>query len=262
MGFLNDPFNRVNGAQFTTGLFNLIVDQQPQVFTGITKMIVGGEALSEAHAARYMARFPEATLFNGYGPTENTVDTTHADLTDWEPGSAASIGRPIGNTTVFVVDKHLAQVPVGIPGQLVTGGDGLARGYYNKAGLTADRFIPNPFASEATGGERLYQTGDLVRYHFDGKLEFLGRIDDQVKLRGFRVELGEIANALMELEAVHKAIAIIHTDAQGERRIAAYATSDEPLEVQDLLTAIKDRLPHYMLPASLTVMEEFPLRTG
>lgn len=202
----------------TAGLFHLMVDECLEDLSSIRQLLAGGDVLSVPHVKRVLATLKECTLINGYGPTENTTFTCCYPMTSAEQVRASvSIGRPVANTSVYVLDRHLQPVPVGVPGELYTGGDGLAKGYHNWPELTAEKFILNPF-----GEGRLYRTGDLVRYLPDGNIEFLGRIDDQVKVRGFRIELGEIEAVLERHPAVQKAVVLALADKEGDRRLTAY----------------------------------------
>src|SRR6185295_501371 len=181
-------------------------------------------------------------------------------ITDAEDvGSTVSIGRPIANTQVYVLDDHLQPVPAGVFGELHTGGDGLARGYFNRPELTAEGFIPNPF-SNSPGG-RLYRTGDIVRILPGGTLEFQGRNDSQVKIRGFRIELGEIESLLERHPAISKAVVIVREDPPGDKSLAVYAVieKDVSLNAEDLRAFLRDRLPDYMTPRDLVILDEFPL---
>ncbi|RNB59090.1 amino acid adenylation domain-containing protein [Brevibacillus gelatini] len=217
-------------------------------------LIVGGEAPSRELVARYA---PGRRFFNCYGPTEATVCST---MMLCQPGMEnPPIGRPIANATMYVLDANLQPVPVGVPGELYIGGKGLARGYWNRPELTAERFIAHPFGAE---GERLYRTGDLVRYRQDGNLEFLGRIDHQVKIRGYRIELGEIENALRQHPAVQEALVIAREEKAGDKRLAAYlvaATNEEKPAVEELAFFLKETLPDYMIPAGFVWLDAIPL---
>ncbi|MEG4344556.1 amino acid adenylation domain-containing protein [Microcoleus sp. A003_D6] len=182
-------------------------------------IIVGGEAVSPDLVAKWA---PGRRFFNAYGPTESTVCATIAECTD--STKSPPIGRPIANTQVYILDGQKQLVPIGVPGELYIGGDGLARGYLNRPELTSDRFIPNPFSNEP--GSRLYKTGDLARYLPDGNIEFLGRIDHQVKIRGFRIELGEIEAVLGQHPDVQESLVINREDASGNQRLVAYILSN------------------------------------
>ena len=176
----------------TASLYNAVVDQAPAALLGVRQLLIGGEALSVAHVRRGLAALKGTTLINGYGPTENTTFTCCYRIPrEVEAGTlSVPIGGPISNTRVYVLDAGGEPVPVGVPGELYVGGDGLARGYAAAPALTAEKFVPDGVSGAA--GARLYRTGDLVRWRADGVLEFLGRRDRQVKLRGHRIELWEI----------------------------------------------------------------------
>jgi amino acid adenylation domain-containing protein/non-ribosomal peptide synthase protein (TIGR01720 family) len=217
-------------------------------------VLAGGEAISPV-LWRQVNAYPHVRLFNVYGPTECGAVTT---VFDGRAGSAIPyIGRPISNSQVYVLDAELEPVPIGIAGELYVAGTGLARGYLNRPGMTAERFIANPFGPP---GERFYRTGDRVRWRADGELEFLGRNDQQVKLRGFRIELGEIEAKLMEHPGVSQAIAIVREDDPGDRRLVAYYTSsDTGLGTEALRSYLAHSLPDYMVPAAYVRLEALPL---
>jgi len=244
----------------TAQLFNLMVDEHSEAFTAVRRVLAGGEALSAAHARKFLAAFPQARLINGYGPTESTTFACCCDLREQRfVGDSAPIGRPIANTGAFLVDQAMNPVPIGAAGELWLGGDGLARCYLNRPALTADRFRPDPFAK--TAGQRLYRTGDLVRGLANGLLDFVGRLDRQVKLRGFRVELGEIEHALRDDHRVKDAVCVVAGSDAG-RFVAAYVQPAGPAG-EDLDEALRQtlakRLPEYMIPARFLFLERFPL---
>ncbi|MCG8669361.1 MAG: amino acid adenylation domain-containing protein [Pseudomonadales bacterium] len=199
-------------------------------------------------------------FYNAYGPTEATVWST---ITKLEPNSKITIGSAIPNTETFILDKYLQLVPVGVPGELYIGGDGLALGYLNRPDLTSERFILNPFVQE--GNKRLYKTGDLVRFLSDGTIEFLGRIDHQVKIRGYRIELGEINENLLKHPAVHDSLVVARTDIAGASKeaplLVAYVVrnASESLTVDQLRDHLKDELPDYMVPSAYSILDAFPL---
>ncbi|MBC1312640.1 amino acid adenylation domain-containing protein, partial [Trichormus variabilis PNB] len=221
--------------------------------------IIGGEALSEKIASFWKKRAPETKLINEYGPTETVVGCCIYEVEKLGyPGSNIPIGRPIANTQLYILDSHLQPVPIGVPGELYIGGDGVARGYLNRPELTQQKFIPNPF--EKSQGSRLYKTGDLARYLSDGNIEYLGRIDDQVKIRGFRIELGEIAAVLNTHPQVKQAVMIVTEDIHGNKRLVAYVvTSDESLSTNQLRQFLKQQLPEYMIPSGFVTLESIPL---
>ncbi|MFB4280085.1 amino acid adenylation domain-containing protein [Nonomuraea sp. MTCD27] len=208
--------------------------------------LVGGEALSEPLAAELRSR--TGRLFNVYGPTETTIWSTAWEVPD-EVGRV-SIGSPIGNTQVYVLDERLEPVPAGAPGELLIGGLGLAHGYHHRPALTADRFIPDPYGPP---GARLYRTGDIVRLHDDGTLHYLGRTDNQIKLRGHRIELGEIESTLETHPAVRQAVAAVHQD-----RLIAYVAGDAP-EPAALRAHLAASLPPYMIPQVFVPLDALPL---
>jgi amino acid adenylation domain-containing protein len=225
-------------------------------------VIIGGEkALPERLAAWRQRASGEVRLLNTYGPTETTIVATTCDIanTRLEANREVPIGRPLQNTLAYVLDSALRPVPVGVPGELYLGGEGVARGYLNRPELTAEKFVANPFADKRA--PRLYRTGDVVRYQPDATIEFLGRIDNQVKIRGFRVETGEIEQALRTHEQVSDAIVLVHEDEDGDKRLVAYVVSltsayPNTTELRDHLVA---RLPAYMLPTAFVMLENFPL---
>ncbi|MFC1715834.1 amino acid adenylation domain-containing protein [Candidatus Poribacteria bacterium] len=243
----------------TASLFNTLIDEAPEVLSDVKQLLTGGEALSVYHVRRALSLLPSTQIINGYGPTESTTFTCCYQIPNQlsESISSIPIGRPIGNTKVYLVDSHLQPVPVGVPGELHIGGLGLARGYLNRLELTAERFIPNPFSDEP--GERLYKTGDLARYLPDGNIEFLGRIDYQVKIRGFRIELGEIESVLSEHPAVREVVVLAREDEPGDKRLVAYIVPDQATNVRELGSFLKDKLPNYMIPSAFTMLDALPI---
>ena len=218
------------------------------------RIFCGGEALPRELADRLLGCGRE--LWNVYGPTETTVWSTVERV---QPGQTAiTIGRPIDNTEVYIVDKHLQLVPAGIPGELLIGGLGVAKGYLDRPELTAEKFIADTLGQRANG--RLYRTGDLARWRRDGRLEAIGRIDHQVKLRGFRIELGEIESVLAAHDAVAQAVVICREDRPGDKRLVAYLiAADGEIDIAALRTAARERLPEYMMPSAFMTMDRLPL---
>ncbi|MFS7880373.1 condensation domain-containing protein, partial [Streptomyces asiaticus] len=229
----------------------------PAVLSGV-QVLVGGEALPADLAVALAERAESVT--NMYGPTETTIWSTAWSVTP-EAARAPRIGRPIANTRVYVLDGGLRPVPVGVPGELYIAGEGVVRGYHGRSGLTAERFVADPF--DRAGGGRMYRTGDLVRWTATGELEYLSRVDDQVKLRGFRIELGEIETVLAGHDHVAQAAVLVREDRPGDKRLVAYvvpATADAGvMSVADLREHVGSQLPGYMVPSAFVTLEAFPL---
>ena len=262
----------------TSSLFNQIIDTSPEILRGLRQVLTGGEALSPRHIRKALDLLPGTLIVNGYGPTEATTFATLFQVPgDFDEASrAVPIGRPIAGTQVYVMSNgggstsggstEKTQVrgsqtprlaPIGVPGELYIGGDGVALGYLNSSESTAERFAADPFAK--LPGGRLYRTGDLVRWRPDGNLDFLGRIDDQVKIRGFRIEPGEIEAVLEQHPSVKTAFVRIWERAPGDKQLAAYYEADGPSEPADLHELLGSRLPRYMLPVALIRMSKLPL---
>ncbi|MCP4686556.1 MAG: amino acid adenylation domain-containing protein, partial [Desulfobacterales bacterium] len=223
-------------------------------------LIVAGEACPPGLAAAWALN---RRFYNAYGPTEASVCATIASCGD--DGTKPSIGRPIANTRIHILDAHLQQAPIGVPGEICIGGAGLARGYLNRPGLTAERFIPDPFSHEP--GARLYKTGDLGRWLPDGAIDYLGRADHQVKLRGHRIELGEIEACIGRHPAVREAVVALREEGDRARLIAWYTTkesaspggADEQARMAELRGRLRDELPDYMIPSAFARLEAIPL---
>ena len=224
-------------------------------------IIFGGETLEPLSLKPWFEKHGDQhpQLINMYGITETTVHVTYHRVlhSEVEERAGSLIGVPIPDLQVYVLDNNLEPVPLGLTGEMYVGGDGLARGYLNQPGLTAERFVPHPFST--TAGARLYKSGDLARYLDSGELEYLGRGDQQVKIRGFRIELGEVETVLSAHTAVREAVAVSHAGADGERRLVAYVTLKQPSSVEQLRAFIKERLPEHMVPAVFVILEELPL---
>ena len=250
---------RVTTLWLTAGLFNQMVEERLESLRPVRQLLAGGDVLSVPHVQKALKALDQCQLINGYGPTEGTTfSCCHPISRETALVDSVPIGRPIANTTVYILDASRQPVPVGVPGELYIGGRGLARGYVNRPDLTAEKFVPNPFSGH--DGARLYRTGDLARYRSDGTIQFLGRSDDQVKVHGFRVEPGEIEAALTRHRDMRSAIVMAPRDPSGERYLVAYfvarSPAPSPAELQDFL---RERLPAYMIPFVLVPVDAFPL---
>jgi amino acid adenylation domain-containing protein len=251
---LDDLMRRsgVTVMQATPATWRLLVESKWDGRDGL-KILCGGEALPADLAARLLERCGE--LWNLYGPTETTIWSSVSKVT--RAADSSSIGKPIANTQIYVLDALMSPVPAGVAGELYIGGDGLAHGYLNRPSLTAERFVPDPFGGD---GGRLYRTGDLVRYLADGRIEFLGRIDHQVKVRGFRIELGEVEAAIRTHAAVRDCVVVVRESEGGDRRLVAYVVAEgDGASAAELRAHLKERLPDYMSPAAWVTLEELPL---
>jgi amino acid adenylation domain-containing protein len=282
--------HRITTLWLTAGLFHLMVDERLEDLKPLRQLLAGGDVLSLPHVRKVLANLDNCQLINGYGPTENTTFTCCYSFNKNDLDTV-SIGRPISNTQVYILDSQQQPVPIGVPGELYIGGDGLARGYLNRPDLTEEKFIPNPFKltspptlspiRRGDKGERfnpkLYKTGDLARYLPNGNIEFLGRIDNQVKIRGFRLELGEIETFLNQHPDVKEAVVIVREDIPNDKRLVAYIVpssiqnpkpprterSEEQRKIQNPIRSfLAQKLPEYMIPSAFVVLDEFPLNSN
>ncbi|WP_419183617.1 non-ribosomal peptide synthase/polyketide synthase [Scytonema hofmannii] len=260
----------------TTALFNQIAQVAPSAFNSLRYLLFGGEAVDPKWVQEVLKHGRPQRLLHVYGPTENTTFTSWYLVQDVpKDATTIPIGRPIANTLLYILDKSLQPVPIGVPGELHIGGEGLARGYLNRPELTQEKFIPNPFRKSRGVGaqgcrvlkedqscsERLYKTGDLARYLPDGNIEYLGRIDNQVKIRGFRIELGEIEAVLSQHEHVQVCCAIARVDTPGDKRLVAYIVPhpQQIPTVSVLRSFLTKKLPEYMVPSAIVILESLPL---
>ncbi len=245
----------------TASLFNMIISEAPHSLRYIKQLLTGGEALSVKHVRKALELLPDTQLINGYGPTEcTTFSCCYSIPRSIEPlATSIPIGKPIANSTAYILDESMSPVPVGAEGDLYLGGDGVALEYLHRPDLTMERFIPDPF--DKRPGQKLYKTGDKARFLEGGNIDFIGRIDDQVKIHGFRIELGEIVAALELHQAIESAAVAVRVSADGDKRIIGYICGrgnavPDITQVQDFL---KQRLPEYMLPSALMVLPALPL---
>ncbi|HWK52830.1 MAG TPA: non-ribosomal peptide synthase/polyketide synthase, partial [Hyphomicrobiales bacterium] len=253
--------HRVTVLHFVPSLLQQFIAESGVSACGSLRYLFsGGETLSAALRDDVLAKLPGVVLHNRYGPTESTINATYWQC-GTEDGERAPIGRPLGDTVCRVLDGELNLLPAGVPGELCIGGAGLARGYQGNAAQTALRFVPDAFADEGAAGARLYRSGDLARWQHDGALEFLGRLDHQVKLRGLRIEPGEIEARLRALDGVAQAAVRVHTAANGSRQLIGYFTVQDAQapEPEQLQAALRQVLPDYMVPAQLLALDAMPL---
>ncbi len=252
--------SRVSILFVTTALFNQVARDDPSAFAAVTQVMFGGETADVQAVRKVLAAGRPRRLMNVYGPTETTTFATFHEIDSLEDGeSSIPIGSPIGNTQVYVLDARLAPQPVGVPGEIYIGGDGLAIEYLNAPDLTAARFVASPF-----GAGRLYRTGDIGRYRANGAVDFLGRTDDQVKIRGFRVETGEIEAALRLHPLVGDALVQPLSNGNGTQHLAAYLVpaNGRRASVSELREWLGERVPPYMIPAHWIQIASFPLNTS
>jgi amino acid adenylation domain-containing protein len=273
----------------TASLFNTIIDEVPEILTDVQQLLIGGETLSVPHVRRALECLPKTRIINGYGPTEGTTFTCCYPIPRTLPQNVSSIpiGRPISNTRVYILDSQLQPLPIGIFGELCIGGDGVALGYWNRPELTAEKFDRDFLDSqddqdekekaedfhhstfiEPTHHSALYRTGDLARWLPDGTIEFLGRIDRQVKISGFRIEPGESESVLRTHPEVRDAVVLVREVNPGDQRLVAYYVTidrDEEavtIDFDDLKEFLEKKLPHFMIPSSYIKMDKFPLTPG
>ncbi|WP_433747548.1 amino acid adenylation domain-containing protein [Paenibacillus amylolyticus] len=250
---------RISVMLITTAFFNVLVDVNVDCLRDVRAILFGGERVSVGHVRKALAHIGPGRLNHLYGPSESTVYTTYlpVDFVD-ESAVTVPIGRPISNTTVYIVDSQNKLLPIGVAGELCVGGEGLVRGYNNRPELTAEKFVDHPFVP----GERMYRTGDLAKWLPDGTIEYVGRTDDQVKVRGFRIELGEIEAQLQKVEGIRKTTVFARENASGEKQLCAYYEADRELPAAELKSVLSQELPAYMIPAYLIQLERLPLTTN
>lgn len=254
---------KITTLWLTAGLFQQMVEEQLENLKGVRQLLAGGDVLSPPHMAKALRKLGQTQFINGYGPTENTTFTCcHRITGPLSSSHSIPIGAPISNTQVYILDTQLQPSPMGISGELCIGGDGLARNYLNQPELTALKLVPHPFSSAP--GARLYRTGDRARWISSGVIEFQGRIDRQVKVRGFRVELEEIESILREHSAVHECLISTSEDSTGNRRLLAYVIpkSNPGPAPDELRRFLQGRLPDYMIPSAFGFLEALPITSN
>ncbi len=268
--------HQVNILWLTAGLFHAIVDTKIEILHPLKQLLAGGDVLSVPHVQKFLNTITNCQLINGYGPTENTTFTCCYPINlPLESGRSIPIGKPISNTEVYILDDQLQPVVDGVAGELYIGGDGLARGYFDRPKLTAEKFILSPLnslpggadnpllggAGVGSGLDRLYKTGDLARYLPDGNIEFLGRIDNQVKIRGFRIELGEIEQTLAQHPDVRENVVLAHQPETGDKQLVAYIVPQSNINysIDKLRSFLQQQLPDYLIPSAFIRLESLPL---
>ncbi|WP_307891648.1 non-ribosomal peptide synthetase [Bacillus swezeyi] len=249
--------NGITALWLTSSLFNQLSEQNERTFSDLSRLIIGGEALSPNHINRVHNAAPDLLLWNGYGPTENTTFSTCFQI-ERAYSHSIPIGRPIANSTAYIVNSRRTLQPIGVIGELCVGGDGLARGYIGRPELTKEKFVPNPFAP----GERMYRTGDLARWLPDGTIEYIGRMDDQVKIRGYRIELGEIEAALRQIDGVKEAAVIARTGSSGHKELLAYMSLQAEMDTEKVRSLLSQQLPGFMVPAHMVELAALPLTSN
>src|ERR1051326_3528195 len=245
----------ITTVQMVPSLLKLCLDEPDfRKCDSLTRVFCGGEALTADLVKRFNESGLKAELYNLYGPTETTIDATysHCDIDDH-----VSIGRPVSNTQAYLLDESMGPVAVGIPAELYIGGLNLGRGYLHRPDITASNFVPNPFSAQP--GARLYKTGDLARYRSDGQLQYLGRSDSQVKLRGFRIELDEIASVLRQHPQISDALVLAERSSTGDQRLVSYVVGESAPAQRQLRSYLQERLPEYMIPSRMVLVQEIPL---
>lgn len=248
--------HKIDVLQLTPSRLNLLleVDKKQNMLHTLKTILVGGEALM-VQQYEYLKGLVTTRTFNGYGPTETAIYSTALEIGN---SVRVSIGRPLLNETVLILDNQLCIQPIGLPGEICIAGAGVARGYLNKPDLTAEKFIPHPFQEN----ERLYKTGDIGRWLPDGTIEYIGRIDQQVKLRGYRIEPGEIENVLQLHPSVLSAVVAVKEDASGEKILAAYIVADQEPDLASLKRFLSTKVPAFMLPDVFVVLDKMPLNAS
>ncbi|MBW9155185.1 non-ribosomal peptide synthetase [Clostridium tagluense] len=254
--------NKIHISDVTPSHIQMFINCEEVEELDLKHLICGGESLSATVVNRFyeIAENDQILITNSYGPTECCVDSS-SFLIDKDISKKLElipIGKPLGNQKIYILDKQMKVLPIGIEGELYISGEGVARGYLNKLDLTKERFVENPFVE----GQKMYRTGDLARWIVDGNIEYLGRIDDQVKIRGYRIELGEIENSLLKHKDIKEAVVIARNEKENYKYLCAYITSDKEINSKEIKEYLKEYLPEYMIPPYFTQLEKIPLTTN
>jgi amino acid adenylation domain-containing protein len=248
--------NKIDILQLTPSRLNLLLESDPELrkLQNLKTLLIGGEALPVAHY-NSVKKLINTNVFNVYGPTETTIWSTSLNIKN---SDKLSIGKPLLNETVYILDNQLCLLPIGIPGELCIGGVGVARGYLNRPELTQEKFIPNPFEKE----DRIYKTGDIARWLPDGSIEYIGRRDQQVKVRGYRIELGEIENVLQSYPSLLSAVVTVGKDVSGENILVAYIVAEKEQDTSLLKKFLGSKVPAYMIPDQFIILDKMPLNAN
>ena len=249
--------NKISIAWFTSFLFNKIVEFSPEIFSGLNTLLVGGDVLSPFHINQVRETCPNLTIINGYGPSENTTFSACFTI-DKAYEKSIPIGKPIGNSQCYILNKKMEPQAVGVTGELYVSGDGLSRGYLNNPELTQEKFLDHPFKK----GKKIYRTGDKAKWLADGTIRFIGRIDEQIKIRGYRVELDEIAVKIREVSGVEQVLVTIKEAEDGGKELYAYLETENKLNTKQLKKDLALFIPEYMVPNHVFTLEQFPLTSN
>lgn len=240
-------------------VYNFIISNTDRnALASLKIVIVAGETCPNEIVKKHHQLMPHAHLHNEYGPTEGSVWCSACELVETEADKNVSIGRPIPNSKVYILDENMQIVPPGVPGGIYIGGDGVTRGYYNRPELTAEKFLPDPF--DRTGGRRVYRTGDIGRYRNDGSMEFRGREDEQIKIRGYRIELGEIESVIGEMEGIEECVVTVFRDSTDNQKLVGYfaGKNENVIQSESIRSYLKGKLPEYMIPQIIQKIERIP----
>ena len=251
----DDPSDEITAIQITPSyLHTLIEDERSQEFLrNLRHLIVGGEKMPNEILGKLLVR-TAASLFNMYGPTETTIWSTVKTI---HPGEPIVIGKPIVNTRIYILDDHKELCPIGVFGNLYIGGAGVARGYLNRGELTKDRFVYDPFTDNPAN--RIYKTGDIARWLPNGDIEISGRTDDQIKIRGYRVEPGEIEYFIDRAKGIKKSVVALKEDQKGDHLLVGYLITEEGFDEELMFDMLREKLPEYMIPSVLMKVKDLPL---
>ncbi|WP_075344662.1 non-ribosomal peptide synthetase [Tenacibaculum agarivorans] len=247
---------RVNTLWMTASWFHQVVEEDVSMFASLQYLLVGGDVVLFNHTNRLKELYPDVTIINGYGPTENTTFSTTYTINITE--DALPIGAPIKNSCAYITDSSMNLVPVGVIGELLVGGSGVARGYLNNRELTNEKFINSPFVA----GDRLYKTGDLARWMPDGNIEFIGRKDHQIKISGYRIELGEIENTLSNVPSITQSCVLVKDGINGNKRLVGYVVTEGAFDKEAIQAKLKESLPDYMIPNLWVELTTLPLTSN